>query len=70
MNARLTTAQAAKRMRIGVRAVLALVTAGVLKPTKFGKSYAYDPVDVDRAARRPRAGVGGRPRNDAPPWRE
>ena len=56
----LTTTEAADRLGISRDGVHKLVQRGTLKATRFANAYGFTPADVERAGKRPRAGMGGR----------
>lgn len=56
----LTTAQAAERLGVSSRRVLALIEAGDLTAERFGRSWMIDERSVEERARMPR--ISGRPK--------
>jgi excisionase family DNA binding protein len=48
MNSFISTKEAAQRLKISVRRVQALISAGRLPAEKIGNSYAINPVDLSR----------------------
>jgi excisionase family DNA binding protein len=52
----LTSHEAAAQLGIGVKGVHKLVQRGTLRASRFGKSLAFLPADVERAKSRPSLG--------------
>ena len=59
----LTTQEVAERLGVSTRRVIALIEAGRLPASRFGKAYAIKEADLGIVAERP----AGRPAKDAKP---
>jgi excisionase family DNA binding protein len=59
----LSTAQAAEELGISRRGVQKLIEYGTLPAMRVGRDYLITLEDVQRAKKRPRAGIGGPVRN-------
>jgi excisionase family DNA binding protein len=61
-NPLLTTAQAAERLGVSPRRVVALITAGRLPAAKFGRDWVIREADLAAVQRLPQGWPKGRPR--------